>query len=248
MSFDTHPKASFMTTPDLKATAHLIAKLLAHRPTPADEVAGLIHSVHGALARLGKEAEVPPPLPAPRRERASVPRRPKREEILAQPEEAVAEEEEALLPAAPAPKLVRRADVAAAPQPELPLPASSGPGIAGATLRGIVKWFDPRSGRGALRLPGFAGDVALEPRHLAESGISRLFKGQEIEATVGSGGHAPVLERLALPGAASPMPLGGGIVHSRRAKPVLVELKREALRRAAARAEAEHLLGPSRSR
>jgi hypothetical protein len=38
------------------------------------------------------------------------------------------------------------------------------------------------------------------------------------------------------------------VVHSRRAKPVLVELKREALRRAAARAEAEHLLGPGRQR
>ena len=43
------------------------------------------------------------------------------------------------------------------------------------------------------------------------------------------------------------MPVGG-VVHSRHAKTVVVELKREALRRVAARAEAELLLGPSRAR
>ena len=116
-------------------------------------------------------------------------------------------------------------------------------------VRGVVKWFDPRAGKGALRLPGFSGDVIFEARILAESGIARLFKGQEVDATIDNGnGRPPQVQRIALPGSAVANPVGTGIVHSRRAKPVLVELKREALRRAAARAEAEHLLGPTRSR
>jgi cold shock CspA family protein len=116
-------------------------------------------------------------------------------------------------------------------------------------LRGVVKWFDPRAGKGALRLPGFSGDVLFDARILAESGIARLFKGQEVEATISGGnGRPPQVQRIALPGSAAATPVGAGVVHSRRAKPVLVELKREALRRAAARAEAEHLLGPNRSR
>jgi hypothetical protein len=56
------------------------------------------------------------------------------------------------------------------------------------------------------------------------------------------------VQRLALPGAVSGSPLGGGVVKGRQARPVVVELKREALRRAAARAEAEHVLGSSRTR
>jgi cold shock CspA family protein len=235
-----------MPTPDLRAAAHLIAKLLAHRPTPPEEVAGLIHSVHGALLRLGEDEE---PAAAPPAAEPAAPtlRRRKRAEppaVTAAPEDAVRVEAEA--PPPPAPKLVRRAEVAAQPTPAAPAPAMPVP-TAG-TVRGVVKWFDQRSGKGALRLRGFAGDVALEARHLSESGIPRLFKGQEIEATVAGDSHAPVLERLAILGTADPRPVGSGIVHSRRAKPVLVELKREALRRAAARAEAEHLLGPTRPR
>jgi cold shock CspA family protein len=238
-----------MTTPDLRAAAHLIAKLLARRPTPPEEVASLILSVHGALSRLGAEEE-PAVMPAPERPRAATPRRRRRVEAepvsAAEPTEtAVAAATEAP-PPPPAPKLVRRAEVAPQPAPTPLSPAVPVP--TGGTVRGVVKWFDQRSGKGALRLRGFSGDVALEARHLAESGIPRLFKGQEIEATVAGDTHAPVLERLAVLGTAAPRPVGSGVVHSRRAKPVLVELKREALRRAAARAEAEHLLGPTRPR
>lgn len=240
-----------MTTPDLRAAAHLIAKLLARRPTPPEEVASLIHSVHGALSRLGAEEE-PAVMPAPERPRAATPHRRRRAEAEpvsaaepAEAETAVAVAAEAP-PPPPAPKLVRRAEVAPQPAPTPPIPAVPVP--TGGTVRGVVKWFDQRSGKGALRLRGFSGDVALEARHLAESGIPRLFKGQEIEATVAGDTHAPVLERLAVLGTAAPRPVGSGVVHSRRAKPVLVELKREALRRAAARAEAEHLLGPTRTR
>jgi cold shock CspA family protein len=243
-----------MTTPHLKAAAHLIAKLLARRVTPPDEIAGLIHSVHGALSRLHQDdhqdeeqATVLLPLQAETPTEPPVVARPRRKRREAAPVATPATEEVVPPPVAVAPKLVRRADVVLPPAPT-PTPGPIAAPAGATMVRGIVKWFDPRSGKGALRLPGFAGDVALEARHLTESGIARLFKGQEVEATVAGNSHAPLLERLALPGSAAALPIGGGVVHSRRAKPVLVELKREALRRVAARAEAEHLLGPSRPR
>ncbi|HKW53582.1 MAG TPA: hypothetical protein VJO12_07825 [Stellaceae bacterium] len=233
-----------MSTPDLTVAARLIAKLLAHRQTPQEEVAGVIRSVHGALSRLREpnavatepaaEVDEPPATPAPRRKR----RQPDR------PEE-IASAEETIPTAPPAPKLVRRAEMMTAPAAPAPLPALAPHGV----VRGVVKWFDPRAGKGALRLPGFSGDVLFDARILADSGIARLFKGQEIEATIdGGNGRPPQVQRITLPGSATTTPVGAGVVHSRRAKPVLVELKREALRRAAARAEAEHLLGPGRPR
>ncbi|HXZ01759.1 MAG TPA: hypothetical protein VEI03_17320 [Stellaceae bacterium] len=230
-----------MNTPTMTAAARVAAKLLAHRQTPMEEVGAFIRCVHDALARLAEapEAVAAPPepeeipmhVPAPRRKR-----QPRRE---ASPPPAANE-----APAAPpAPKLVRRAEMApAAPA----APAMVAPPPQGA-LRGVVRWFDPKSGKGALRLPGL-GDVGFEARLLAESGITRLFKGQEVEATLAAGNGAPQLQRLSVPGAVSGSPLGGGVVKGRHAKPVVVELKREALRRAAARAEAEHVLGSTRTR
>ena len=44
-----------MSTSDLTVAARLVAKLLAHRQTPQEEVAGVIRSVHGALSRLVAE-------------------------------------------------------------------------------------------------------------------------------------------------------------------------------------------------
>jgi cold shock CspA family protein len=235
-----------MPTSDLTVAARLIAKLLAHRQTPQEEVAGVIRSVHGALLQLREHDAVvvappvaeadEPPAPARRRKRRES------EEIQAAPPQEAAPE--ALPPAA---KLVRRAEVMAAP----PAPSAATPPapVPNGTVRGVVKWFDPRAGKGALRLPGFSGDVLFEARILAESGIARLFKGQEIDATINGGdSRPPQVQRITLPGSAPAGSVGAGVVHSRRAKPVLVELKREALRRAAARAEAELLLGPSRQR
>jgi cold shock CspA family protein len=229
----------------MTATARLAAKLLAHRQTAQEEVGDLIRHVHGALARLGDTAESAAPAPpaeaapaaslAPQRTRR--PRAPRA--VL--PEAAAAPVE---APPPPAPKLVRRAEVAPPPAAVVsPAPLAPPHGM----LRGVVRWFDPRSGKGAVRLPGL-GDVGFEAQLLAECGITRLFKGQEIEATVAEASAPPQLKRLALPGAVSAAPLGGGVVKGRHAKPVVVELKREALRRAAARAEAEHVLGSSRSR
>ncbi|HEV2547682.1 MAG TPA: hypothetical protein VGU20_10115 [Stellaceae bacterium] len=228
-----------MTLPHTTAAARLAAKLLAHRQTPQDEVTELIRNVHGALMRLGQsdetvaEAEATPA--AEPRARAPLVRRPGAPRAAAPadlPEEA---------PSAPpaVPKLVRRADVVApaSPAPAAPLAPPPAHGV-----RGVVKWFDPKSGKGALRLPGI-GDIGFEARVMAESGISRLFKGQEVEATLARESGAAQVQRLALPGAVQPTPIAAGTVRSRHAKPVLVELKREALRRAAARAEAEQVLG-----
>ena len=235
-----------MSTPDLTVAARLIAKVLAHRQTPKEEVAGVIRSVHGALSQLRERdvVVVPPAIEADEPLAAPVRQRKRR-----QPEATEAAPPEEAAPAAPppAPKLVRRAEVVAAP-PAAPALPPLAPAPHGA-VRGVVKWFDPRAGKGALRLPGFSGDVLFDARILAESGIARLFKGQEIEATItGGDGRPPQVQRITLPGSVAASPIGAGVVHSRRAKPVLVELKREALRRAAARAEAEHLLGPGRTR
>lgn len=233
-----------MSTSDLTVAARLVAKLLAHRQTPQEEVAGVIHSVQTALSRLREPiaATAEPVAEADEPQATRTPRRKRR-----QPEQTATAEEAPPAAPPPAPKLVRRAEIMTAPAAAQPTPAPA-PAAHGA-VRGVVKWFDPRAGKGALRLPGFSGDVLFEARLLADSGIARLFKGQEIEATIdGGNGRVPQVQRLTLPGGATATPVGAGVVHSRRAKPVLVELKREALRRAAARAEAEHLLGPGRSR
>jgi cold shock CspA family protein len=226
-----------MTSLTMTAAARLAAKVLAHRQTSREEVGDLIRTVHGALRRL-IEAPEPVAAVAPRLTSAAsapVPRRVRR------PREAVPAPEAAPALPPPAPKLVRRADVAvAAPTVAAPAPVHG-------MVRGVVRWFDPKSGKGALRLPGL-GDVGFEARLLADSGITRLFKGQEIEATLADGGGMPQLQRLALPGAGASSPRSGGMVKSRHAKPIVVELKREALRRAAARAEAEQVLGSTRTR
>ena len=245
----TMGKAYSMTLLHTTAAARLAAKLLAHRSTPQEEVPELIRNVHGALLRLGQSGEAENPAveqtaePKPERTRALArrPRQP-RESATAEPPSDAAEA--APSPPPVVPTLVRRAEMApSAPSAAPPIAPPPSHGI-----RGVVKWFDPRSGKGALRLPGI-GDIGFEARVMTESGISRLFKGQEVEATLATEAGATHVHRLALPGAVPPTPVAAGTVRSRHAKPVLVELKREALRRAAARAEAEHVLGgPNRSR
>lgn len=120
------------------------------------------------------------------------------------------------------------------------------------TVRGIVKWFDTKSRRGALRLPGFGDEVMVDDALLARAGIARLFKGQEIEAAIVMEGGRINLLSLSLPGRAAGPPantlFGAGAVATksaarRQARPVVIELKRDALRRVAARVEAEQLLG-----
>jgi cold shock CspA family protein len=221
--------------------AHLIAKLLANRRTSLDEIPGLIESVQRALAGLGTTTRAVPIVYAPARKqrRARVKRAmtpPKSSPMPALPE--------------PAPKalpaiLVRRSSViSVAPA----APAALFAPTASSFVRGVVQWFDSRTGQGTLRLAGLSRDVPVDAAMLAAFGIPRLFKGQEIEATLDSAIETPKVVALRLANAPATSAASGGTVLDRHAKPVVVELKREAQRRSAARAEAELLLPPQRAR
>jgi cold shock CspA family protein len=224
----------------LPETVRLVARVLAVRPTPQQEIPGLISAIHETVAGLGGGAapQADPVPEAPGDEKAPMRRRPGRpRKVFAPVEDAPA------LPAA-APRLMRRADMATAPAADtLARP------VAKAALRGIVKWFDPRARIGALRLPGH-DDVAIDGDALERAGIARLYKGQEIEASVtfDPGAASPRLVAVMLPGRPEPeTPLGSLAGAPRRhAKPVVIEMKRDAMRRVAARVEAEHLLGTPR--
>jgi hypothetical protein len=149
-----------------------------------------------------------------------------------------------------APRLLRKADVTAqhyfqSSEPEV-LVGSKPPSD---LLHGVVKWFDARTHRGALRLTGVSGDVPLEGAALDRSGIKRIYKDQEIAARVlQSGGRVQVIS-IELPGRpAEPERSVAGAETAfgairRQAKHVVVEVKRDGGRRTSARAEAEHVLG-----
>jgi cold shock CspA family protein len=147
----------------------------------------------------------------------------------------------------PQPRLLRRAEALAYEtehhaenQPTFRSP--DGP------LRGVVKWFDGRAGKGALRLMGISGDVLLDPAVLTSSGIKRLYKDQEIEATVEETAGRVRLLSLSLPtrnGEPALNMMPGEITGTLRRQPrsVQVEIKRDGVRKSAARAEAEHVFG-----
>jgi cold shock CspA family protein len=219
--------------------ARMVAKLLAARPTPLEEVPQVIANVQRALAVLDEES------PAPRVARTPRPRRaaPARSAPPDAPHASAAPNTETE-PKAAAPTLVRRAELAAQAPAE---PATQlAPTPAGA-IRGVVQWFDSRAGHGALRLPGFSRDVSVDAATLASFGVARLFKGQEIEATLEGAGEHTRLASLRLVNAAPATPVSGGTVHDRHAKMVVVELKNQPQRRNAARAEAELLLSARRA-
>jgi hypothetical protein len=142
--------------------------------------------------------------------------------------------------------LVRRADaVVSAPAPE---PAALTPPTAPSTVRGVVRWFDPARQTGGLRLPGVPEDVPVEPAVFIAAGVTRLFKGQEIEAQLDRGERRVRVTALRVPGGPVAAPTVSGPIAAlggRRPRVVVVEKKRDALKRVAARTEAENLLGPS---
>jgi cold shock CspA family protein len=229
-----------MTTPPA-AAVHTIVRILAHRATPAGEVPDLIDAVSTALKKISEPNAAEPAMPAHgRAERRPRRSRQRRDTAMFRP----VEEEESVAPA-PAPTLLRRADIVAAPHEPAQVGTFLTPRHA---LRGIVKWFDARAGRGALRVPGYSHDVAVDAAQLAEAGIARLYKGQEVDAQLDRAGDAGHLVRLSLPGSGVQRFASAGIVRGRQAKPVVVELKRESLRRVAARADAALLLRPPRPR
>lgn len=144
-------------------------------------------------------------------------------------------------PVTSAPRLMRRAEVTGLAR----VPENSSPRTR-TGLRGIVKWYDPKSRVGALRLPGH-DDVAVDANALERAGVPRLFKGQEIEASVvvEPDGAARLLA-VSLPGRPETEPLGTIGPTRRQQKPVVIEMKRDAMRRVGARLEAEHILGGGR--
>jgi cold shock CspA family protein len=147
----------------------------------------------------------------------------------------------------PQPRLLRRADAQASEPQHQAEPGPTFRAPEGA-VRGVVKWFDGRAGKGALRLTGISGDVLLDPEVLIKSGIKRLYKDQEIEATVEESGGRVRLLSMSLPARSSestPNIMAGEITGTVRRQPraVQVQIKRDGIRRSAARAEAEQVLG-----
>ena len=241
--------------------ARVIAKLLASRQTPINEIPHLIENVERALSHLddaivdgapsdGATTTAQKPItPTTSRSIETKASRPKRAPAIRAPREPRAEAPPAVEPEAaevkPAqPTLLRRAEVihvAPVVQQSILAPAPS-------SVRGVVQWFDTRSNRGTLRLQGLSNDVPIEGDILAACGLTRLFKGQEIEATLEGSDETPKIASLRLLNLTPNSPVMGGTVRDRHAKQVVVELKREALSRAAARAEAELLLPSRRAR
>ncbi len=237
----------------LPLLAHMVARLAGGQGTAAGDIPVLVESVSAALEQILYPAarapivEVVPetPVRAPRpkrhqqaREEPRRPGRPRKIEVV-EPVEV-----EALAPP-PAPRLVRRADAAtAAPTPEaVPLapPAAS-------MVKGVVRWFDPARQTGGLRLTGVPEDVAVEPAVFIAAGVTRLFKGQEIEAQIGRADGRVRVTALRVPGGPATAPTASGPIAAmsgRRPRVVIVEKKRDALKRVAARTEAEQLLGPA---
>jgi hypothetical protein len=235
----------------LPLVAHMVARLVGGQETAASEIPTLVETVNAALARILYPAPHPPvvevvekaPVPLARQRRprhhteeARKPGRP-RKVVVPVPIEAP--------PPPPAPRLVRRADASVSAPAAEPLPLA--PPVA-SMVRGVVRWFDPARQTGGLRLTGVPEDVAVEPAVFIAAGVTRLFKGQEIEAQLDRAEGRVRVTALRVPGGPVAVPTTSGPIAAmggRRPRMVMVEKKRDALKRVAARTEAEHLLGPA---
>jgi len=227
-------------------TARMIAKLLAERPTAHQEIPQLIDVVHRTLSGLNgmrpAEGTAPQNGQAAPNQVDAVSVAPKRRgrKPRAETNPVVATPAEPKIAPVPAPTLLRRAEVKDK-EPVQIAPLTPPPSRERLT-RGVVRWFDPQTRRGALRLQGVSGDLPFEPPLLERSNVTRLFKGQEVEAELGGSADAPQLIGFRLLAAGPATHVNPGLVRARQQKPVMVELKREALKRAAARDAAEALL------
>lgn len=227
-------------------TARMIAKLLAERPTAHQEIPQLIDVVHRTLSGLNGTRPIQGPAPqkgqaAPdQTDAVSVAPKRRGRKPRAEAESAAAPPAEIKTTPAPTPTLLRRAEVKDK-EPVQVAPLTPPPSRERLT-RGVVRWFDPQTRRGALRLQGVSGDLPFEPPLLERSNITRLFKGQEVEAELGGTADAPQVIGFRLLAAGPATHVNPGMVRARQQKPVMVELKREALKRAAARDAAEALL------
>ena len=257
-------------------TIRVIARILAAQPTSGTEVAETIANIARTVDNLGAPAAPSDPIPAARArtvkvartpvappETAAIPEtivlKPRGAAAAARPRRRIVEidasvepEIEVLPEPAPQPRLLRRAEIV--PVEHDPAASLQAPRAAGGPVRGVVKWFDGKTGKGALRLTGVSGDVALERGVLEQSAIKRLYKDQEIEATIQDLGRGRVtVLSLSLPGRnPASAPTGGlfggagtpGTTNvNRQARSVMVEVKRDGVRATSAREEAEHVLG-----
>jgi hypothetical protein len=221
--------------------AHFVAKILAARRTTTEELPHLVASVRDIIEalRAGTARSILPEAPQPAIAEPREHRRTRRPRVAAEPTTRAVHHIEPPPPAPVVPQLMRRAEVAPTSTPVETPPVKNG------TLRGIVRWFDLGTRQGTVRLPGFGDELTIDRATLERAGISRLYRGQEIEATVAADNDGVRLVGLALPGRAQSGAHGvfrAGTVR-RNAKPVVVELKRDAMRRTASRIEAEHVLG-----
>ena len=256
-------------------TIRFIARILAAQPTSVTEVAETIANIARTVDSLGAPAAPSDPIPAAKARTAKVARtpiappetapipetivlKPRGAAAAARPRRRIAEidavEPEIEVAPEPAaqPRLLRRAEIVHTEHD--PAASLQAPRAADAPLRGVVKWFDGKTGKGALRLTGVSGDVALERGVLEQSAIKRLYKDQEIEATIQDLGRGRItLLSLSLPGRnPASAPTGGlfggagtpGTTNvNRQARSVMVEVKRDGVRATSAREVAEHVLG-----
>ena len=226
-------------------TSRFIARILGARATPPAELASVIAALNEGLAAVrGGTPPAPSLAAAPAREiERPVPaviKLPMRRQRRRLDRPAAAPVPVIETPAEPpAPRLLRRAQVAV-PEPA-PLPAPPAP--AAGTVRGVVKWFDSKAGKGAIRLTGISGDLPLDPALLQRAGIRRLYKDQEIEAAIEGGNDRVRLVDLFLPGRAAASGGGAKGLTRRAPRQVTVEVKRDGMRLRQARAEAEQVLG-----
>jgi len=233
----------------LPLVAHMVARLVGGQETAASDIPALVETVNAALAeilypriKIAPAADEFPArgqrLPRPPRDRegARKPGRPRKVEAPPPVEPPTPP---------PAPRLVRRAEaVVSAPAAE---PMHLAPPAAG-MVKGVVRWFDPARQTGGLRLTSVPEDVAVEPAVFIAAGLTRLFKGQEIEAQIERVEGRVRVSALRVPGGSATTPTVSGPIAAmggRRPRVVMVEKKRDALKRVAARTEAEHLLGPT---
>src|SRR5690348_14222421 len=137
-------------------TVRLIARILGARQTKREDVPELISSVSRAVAALSGAIADPA---AARHETAVV--RPDTEAVVVHRARrartrAVFAPSATPSPVAEAPRLMRRAEMASAVAEPKQAAAKTRAG-----LRGIVKWYDPKTRAGALRLPGH-DDIAVD--------------------------------------------------------------------------------------
>jgi len=227
-------------------TSRFIARILGARATPPAELAAVIAALNEGLAavRGGAQAVAPPAAVVPAREAErpaptviKLPMRRQRRRLERPAAVAAPVVETAVEP--PAPRLLRRAQVPAPEPTPLPAPVTAAAG----TVRGVVKWFDSKAGKGAIRLTGISGDLPLDPALLQRAGIRRLYKDQEIEAAIEGGTDRVRLVDLFLPGRAAAAGAAAAGLTRRTPRQVTVEVKRDGVRLRQARAEAEQVLG-----